>query len=107
MFTLASLSQFFLLDELYNADEELGIIVGGYGTLGYINGSNFWVFSVIDHTQYVEDSSYYNYYDMKGLDVSTEVISGYPLILLVGIASICSVVVIKKKLNNIFQSFFF
>jgi len=83
--------------ELYDANEELGIIVGGYGTLSYINGSNFWVFSVIDHHQYVEDSTYYNYYDMKGLSESKGVISGYPLILLVGITSICSVVVIKKK----------
>lgn len=83
--------------ELYDANEELGIIVGGYGTLGYINGSNFWVFSTIDYHQYVEDNTYYNYYDMKGLGGSTGVISGYPVILLVGITSICSVVVIKKK----------
>ncbi|MFX0049221.1 MAG: hypothetical protein ACFE8G_13830 [Candidatus Hermodarchaeota archaeon] len=82
--------------EHYNSNEELGIIVGGYGTLGYINGSNFWVFSTIDYWQHVEDSSYYNYYNMKGVE-SPGVISGYPLIMLIGITSVCSIVVIKKK----------
>lgn len=82
--------------EHYDSNEELGIIVGGYGTLGYINGSNFWVFSTIDYHQRVEDNSYYNYYDMKGVE-SPGVISGYPLLMLIGITSICSIIVIKKK----------
>lgn len=85
--------------EHFKSNEELGIIVGGYGTLGYINGSNFWVFSTIDYWQHVEDSTYYNYYDMKGIDGSTP-ISGYPLLFLVGIASICSAILIKKKFKN-------
>ncbi|GAH09586.1 unnamed protein product, partial [marine sediment metagenome] len=54
--------------EHYDSNEELGIIIGGYGTLGYINGSNFWVFSTIDYRQYIEDNSYYNYYNMKGVE---------------------------------------
>lgn len=83
--------------EHYNSNEELGIIVGGYGTLGYINGSNFWVFSTIDYRQYVEDSSYYHYYDMRGLEMPSGVISGYPLLLLVGITSISIILVIRKK----------
>ncbi|MFX1376286.1 MAG: hypothetical protein ACFFA0_10765 [Promethearchaeota archaeon] len=85
--------------ELYNESEDLGIIVGGYGTLSHINGTNHWVFSTIDYWQYVEESSYYNYYNMMGPSKSVGIISGYSLILLVGIASVCSVVVIKKKLK--------
>ena len=84
--------------ELYDSNEELGIIVGGYGTLGYINGSNFWVFSVVDYCQHVEDSSYYKYYDMKGLTLPPEsTISGYSVFLLIGVISICSVIIAKKK----------
>jgi len=83
--------------ELYDSNKELGIIIGGYGTLGYVNGSNFWVFSTIDYRQRIEDSSYYNYYDMKGVGESPGVISGYPLIMLIGIISIYSIIVIKKK----------
>ncbi|MFX1324787.1 MAG: hypothetical protein ACFE8N_07515 [Promethearchaeota archaeon] len=85
--------------EYYESNEELGIIVGGYGTLSYINGSNFWVFSTIDYRQYVEDSSYYNYYNMKGVGRLPEVISGYPLFLIIGITSICSILVMKKMLK--------
>jgi hypothetical protein len=85
--------------EHYDSNEELGIIVGGYGTLGFINGSNFWVFSTIDYWQRVEDSSYYNYYDMKGVESPGGAISGYSLIVLIGITSVCSIIVIKKKLK--------
>jgi len=83
--------------EHYDPDEELGIMVGGYGTLGYINGSNFWVFSTIDYEQHPENSSYYNYYDMKGVGESPGGISGYSIFMLIGITSICSIIVIKKK----------
>ncbi|MFX1380522.1 MAG: hypothetical protein ACFFA4_15660 [Promethearchaeota archaeon] len=81
----------------YDSNKEIGIIVGGYGTLGYINGSNFWVFSTIDYWQRVENSSYYKYYDMKGVNISPGVISGYPIIILIGITSVCSVILLKKK----------
>ena len=86
--------------ELYDPNEELGIMVGGYGTLGYINGSNFWIFSEIDYHQYIEDNSYYKYYDMKGLTLPPgAAISGYHVFLLIGIISICSVIIAKKKLK--------
>lgn len=83
--------------EQYDPNEELGIIVGGYGTLGYINGSNFWVFSTIDYWQHVEDNTYYLYYDMKGVGGSKGAIYGYPLLMLLGITGIISIVIIKKK----------
>ncbi|MHA2035825.1 MAG: hypothetical protein ACW98X_05290 [Promethearchaeota archaeon] len=86
--------------ELYDPDEDLGIIVGGYGTLGYINGSNWWVFSEIDHHQYVQDSTYYKYYDMGGLTLPPGgIVSGYSVFLLIGIFSICSLILAKKKLK--------
>lgn len=82
--------------EHYDPNRDLGIIVGGYGTLSYINGSNFWVISTIDYWQRVENSSYYLYYNMKGVEISG-IISGYPLIILIGITIICSIIIIKKK----------
>jgi hypothetical protein len=86
--------------ELYDDNGDIGIIVGGYGTLGYINGSNFWVFSEVDFHQYVEDSSYYMYYRMEGVSVPSEgAISGYPLIFIAGVVSICIIIVIRKKLK--------
>ncbi len=86
--------------EHYDSNEDLGIIIGGYGTLGFINGSNFWVFSTIDYQQRVEDNSYYIYYNMKGLDnPASGAITGYPLIMIIGFASICSIIIIRKKLK--------
>jgi len=49
----------------YNADEELGIIVGGYGTMSFIN-TNYWVISTTDVNIPEQISTTYLYYDMKG-----------------------------------------
>ena len=86
--------------ELYDPDEDLGIIVGGYGTLASLNGTNGWVFSVTNEFQYVERSTYYKYYNMKGLTLLPGgIVSGYSIFLLIGIISICSVIIAKKKLK--------
>ncbi len=86
--------------ELYDPNEDLGIIIGGYGTLAAINGSNWWVFSEIDHHQYVENSTYYKYYNMKGLTLPGGAISGYSIFLLIGVLSISSIILMKKKMKN-------
>jgi len=49
----------------YDADEELGIITGGYGTMSF-PGKNYWVFSATDLNIQEQISTSYLYYDMKG-----------------------------------------
>ena len=84
--------------ELYDPNEDLGIMVGGYGTLSYVNGTNYWIFATTDQYQYVERSTYYMYYDMKGLTLPAGgIVSGYSVFLLIGVISICSVIIAKKK----------
>jgi hypothetical protein len=86
--------------ELYDPNEDLGIMVGGYGTLSSVNGSNYWIFATTDQYQYVERSNYYLYYDMKGLTLpAVQIVSGYSVFLLIGVISICSVIIAKKKLQ--------
>ena len=86
--------------ELYDPNEDLGIMVGGYGTLSYVNGSNYWIFSITDQFQFVERSTYYMYYDMKGLTLpAVGAVSGYSVFLLIGVIGICSVIIAKKKLK--------
>ena len=88
--------------ELYDPNEDLGIMVGGYGTLSHVDGTNYWIFGTTDQFQYVERSTYYMYYDMKGLTLpaeATAIVSGYSVFLLIGVISICSVIIAKKKLK--------
>ena len=85
--------------ELYDPNEDLGIMVGGYGTLAFID-TNYWIFSITNHYPYVERSTYYMYYDMKGLTLPPVVtVSGYSVFLLMGVISVCSVILAKKKLK--------
>ena len=52
--------------EGYNADSELGIIVGGYGTLAAFPNTNHWVYSETDIAIFPGESDKYKYYNMKG-----------------------------------------
>lgn len=83
--------------EHYKADKELGILVGGYGTM-YINGTNWWCFSKVDTYMPYWASSQYNYYKMKGIP-SKEKIPGYNFYLIVATIGLISLVLIKKKLK--------
>lgn len=53
--------------EHYDADEEIGIIVGGYGTISFPNEA-FWVFGEFNNSIRPQRTEYYKYYDMFGLD---------------------------------------
>jgi len=83
--------------EFYDPNEDLGIMVGGYGTLSFVD-TNYWILSITEHFPYVERSTYYMYYDMKGLTLPPGgIVSGYSVFLLMGVISICSVILAKKK----------
>lgn len=83
--------------EHYNPNEELGIIVGGYGTMSII-GTNFWVFSPFSSSIRHQLSVNYIYFNMLGLLVPAEgAIFGYDLLILIGIISIISVILTKKN----------
>ena len=84
--------------EQYKSYKELGIAVGGYGTLAIV-GTNWWAFSKVNtHIPYLE-SSQYNYYEMKGSP--PEVVPGYNTILMLAILGIVSIVVVKIKSKKI------
>lgn len=55
--------------EGYNANTELGIIVGGYGTLATYPNTNNWVYSETDIAIFPGESDKYKYYDMKGVAI--------------------------------------
>ncbi|MBD3253695.1 MAG: hypothetical protein GF383_01305 [Candidatus Lokiarchaeota archaeon] len=100
--------------EQYNTDTDLGVLVGGYGTMA-MPDENFWVYSALS-TIYMpeEDSSYYNYYDMAlkpapslsptisgddddDDDSATPAVPGYNLILILASIGIISIFILKKR----------
>jgi hypothetical protein len=84
--------------EYYKSYNELGVIVGGYGTMAIV-GTNYWVFSKVNtHIPYLE-SSLYNYYEMKGSP--SKAIPGYNTILMLSILGIISIVLIRIKSKKI------
>jgi len=58
--------------EHYDSNQELGIIVGGYGTLSF-DGKDYWVYSEDMLWINEEDSTTYIYYDMQGVESSYEI----------------------------------
>jgi hypothetical protein len=80
--------------ELYKSYKELGIAVGGYGTMAII-GTNWWAFSKVDtYIPYLE-SSLYNYYKMKGSP--PKVVPGYNTILMLAILGLVSIILANIK----------
>ena len=88
--------------EHYDSDQDIGIMIGGYGTLSFTN-SSYWVYSKDIHLFTEEQSKDYYYYNMLGIDIPVvdgEVaINGYQILLIIGIIGICSVILIRKKLR--------
>ena len=88
--------------EHFDSDNEIGIMIGGYGTLSFPN-SSYWVFSKYIDEITEEQSKDYFYYNMLGIDIPVdgrgETIFGYDFLLIIGIIGICSVILIKKKVR--------
>ncbi|MHA1619688.1 MAG: hypothetical protein ACTSVZ_10445 [Promethearchaeota archaeon] len=53
--------------EHYDSNEKLGIIVGGYGTLSFMD-TDYWVYGENNDSIYEEDSDEYLYFDMNGVE---------------------------------------
>lgn len=86
--------------EHYNPDEYLGIIVGGYGTMTFID-KNYWVFSEFINYIWEQNSVNYKYFDMLGcIAPSSSNIPGYNPLLLLGILGISTLILFRKKLKN-------
>lgn len=84
--------------EHYKSNKELGIVVGGYGTMA-ITGTNWWCFSKIDYVIPYLESSQYNYYEMKA--IPSKAIPGFNTILILATIGLISIVLVKKKLKKI------
>ncbi len=85
--------------EHYDPDAHLGIIVGGYGTMTFAN-KNYWVYSPHNsNIRQVYNENYY-YYNMSGLIIPAVpggAVSGYSVVLVIGVISVCSIIIVKKK----------
>ncbi|MFW9774002.1 MAG: hypothetical protein ACFFEO_17755 [Candidatus Thorarchaeota archaeon] len=90
--------------EHFDSDHDIGIMVGGYGTLSFVN-SSYWVFSKYIHEITEEQSDDYYYYNMLGIDVpiidGKNAINGYYILLIIGITGLCSVILIRKNFKLI------
>jgi len=58
--------------EHYDANQDLGIVVGGYGTLS-LDGANYWVYSEDMYWINEEISTSYLYYDMQGVESGDDI----------------------------------
>jgi hypothetical protein len=86
--------------EHYDPDEELGIIVGGYGTMTFV-GNNHWVFSTTDINIAEQRSDRYVYYNMNGIIIpaGSPAILGYNIYLFLAIIGAVSIILLRKKLK--------
>jgi hypothetical protein len=84
--------------ERYKSNRELGIVVGGYGTMAII-GTNWWVFSNVSHYIPYLESSQYNYYKMIG--IPSKAIPGYNLMLILAVIGLISIVLVKMRPKKI------
>jgi len=71
--------------EHYDSNGNLGIMVGGYGTLAFPD-SNYWVYSKVMTAMLIQQSDKYYYFNMQGLETPNGV-PGYDLLVLTGVAS--------------------
>ncbi|MHA2035131.1 MAG: hypothetical protein ACW98X_01780 [Promethearchaeota archaeon] len=89
--------------EHYDSDKDIGIMIGGYGTLSFPNTS-YWVYSKYIDEITEEQSKDYYYFNMLGIEFPlTErggAIFGYNSLLIIGIIGISSVIIIKRKLKT-------
>jgi hypothetical protein len=85
--------------EHYNPNGDLGIIVGGYGTMAF-PFELFWVYSthIMNIRPHISDNYYYH--NMKGCSLPAGIIPSYDIFLLIGIISITSLILTRKIIKN-------
>ncbi len=90
--------------EHYDPNEALGIQVGGYGTMTFVD-TTWWVFSTTDVNLLVQYSNRYLFYDMQGCETATTppgpAISGYQLYLFFSVIGFTSILLIRRKYRNL------
>ncbi len=90
--------------EHYDSDADLGIIVGGYGTMSFLN-TKYWVYSQLNDRIRQTTSENYWYFNMLGLTVPTGsgdnllIIITTTTIVIIGIIAIASIILIRKRLK--------
>jgi len=89
--------------EHYDSDADLGIIIGGYGTMSFAN-KNYWAFSQKNNSIREEKSDNYWYFNMSGLILPAGAGPGNILLIVVpvvitviGIVAVASIILIKKR----------
>ncbi len=98
--------------EHYDSNEDLGILISGYGTATF-EGTNLWCYSKVTNYMWYQNSSMYLYYNMKGCEVITTTddddddnndkdavvvqIPGYEIGLIIGMICLISVLIIKNR----------
>jgi hypothetical protein len=83
--------------EHYNASEEIGIIVGGYGTMTFPN-ELFWVFGEFNNSIRNQHSINYKYYNMFGIDPppKSTTIPGFYIPIFIALVIVSTIPLIKK-----------
>lgn len=89
--------------EHYNASEEIGIMVGGYGTMSFPN-EVFWVFGEFNTSIRHQRSENYLYYDMFGCvgpPPQTPVVPGFYLPIVIALATVSTIALTKKRSHKL------
>lgn len=83
--------------EHYNASAEIGIIVGGYGTMTFPN-QLFWVFGAFNDSIRHQRSENYNYYNMLGIELPPQspAIPGFYLPVFIVLTMVSTIPLIRK-----------
>ncbi|MHA1915413.1 MAG: hypothetical protein ACW97V_13715 [Promethearchaeota archaeon] len=88
--------------EHYNSSAEIGIIVGGYGTMSFPN-EVFWVFGEFNNSIRHQQDQNYKYYNMLGIDAPAQSpsIPGYYIPTFIALAMVSTYSLIKKQKNKL------
>lgn len=86
--------------EHYDANEEIGIIIGGYGTMTFPN-ELFWVFGQFNESIRPQRTENYKYYDMGGcVAPPVPAIPGFFIPIFLALIIALSVPIVKKRRYN-------
>jgi len=84
--------------ENYDPNEDIGIIVGGYGTMAF-PFETYWAFGEWNSSIRNQRSENYKYYNMQGCEIPFKAIHGYYLSLIIAIVGVITIIFTKKKLK--------
>jgi hypothetical protein len=88
--------------EHYDADEEIGIIVGGYGTMTFPN-ELFWVFGEFNNSIRHQQSVNYKYYDMFGVVAppTNPAVPGFYLPIVIALTMVATLTLLRKQKHKL------